>query len=49
MCLRRALVFSPEMEEYLGRPQVEQTEGFDLLAWWKGYEHRAPNLARMAK
>ena len=38
-----------EMEEYLGRPQVEQTEDFDLLAWWKGYEHRAPNRARMAK
>ena len=49
MCLRCALVFSPEMEEYLGRPQVEQTEDFDLLAWWKDYEHRAPNLARMAK
>ena len=38
-----------EMEEYLGRPQVKQTEGFGLLAWWKGYERRAPNLARMAK
>ena len=37
------------MEEYLGRPKVEQAGGFDLLAWWKGYERRAPNLARMAK
>ena len=38
-----------EMEEYLSRPQLEQTEDFDLLAWWKNYERRFPNIARMAK
>jgi hypothetical protein len=37
------------MKEYLGRPQLEQTEDFDLLAWWKNFERRFPNLARMAK
>ena len=31
------------------RLRREQTEGFGLLAWWKGFERRAPNLARMAK
>ena len=38
-----------ELEEYLGRPQLERQEGFDLLAWWQAEERRFPNLARMAK
>lgn len=38
-----------EMEEYLGRPQLERQADFDLLAWWQNEEPRFPNLARMAR
>ena len=38
-----------EMDRYLACPQETNSEGFDLLLWWKRKELVYPALSKMAK
>ena len=38
-----------EMDQYLAFPQEEDSDGFDLLLWWKRKERVYPALSKMAK
>ena len=38
-----------EMDQYLACPQEADSDGFDLLLWWKRKERVYPALSKMAK
>ena len=38
-----------QLELYLGEPRVRRTEKMDVLAYWRAYQYRYPELASMAR